>query len=77
MLNQHSIEEISEIYSLLDDIKQEYELGIKPIILKNSPDLFKNPHTVPKIKKIQINRGLGLAAQNTNVLKKVLMNLKK
>ena len=25
-----------------------------------------------KIKKIQINRGLGLAAQNTNILKKVL-----
>ena len=77
MLNQHSIEEISEIYSLLDDIKQEYELGIKPIILKNSPDLFKNPHTVPKIKKIQINRGLGLAAQNTNVLKKSIDEFEK
>merc|ERR1712194_963618 len=44
--------------------------GIKPILIKNSPKLFKNPHTVPKLKKIQINRGLGLAAQNTNVLKK-------
>ena len=57
MLNQHSIEEIAEIYSLLDDIKKEYEHGIKPVILKNSPDLFKNPHTVPKLKKIQINSG--------------------
>ena len=40
------------------------------VIQKNSPKLFKNPHTVPKLKKIQINRGLGLTAQNTNVLKK-------
>ena len=70
MLNQHSLEEIAEIHNLLIDIKKEYEEGIKPILIKNSPKLFKNPHTVPKLKKIQINRGLGLAAQNTNVLKK-------
>ena len=70
MLNQHSLEEISEIHRLLEDIKKEYEEGIKPILLKNSPNLFDNPHTVPKLKKIQINRGLGLAAQNTNILKK-------
>jgi large subunit ribosomal protein L5 len=70
MLNQHSLEEIAEIYNLLGNIKKEYEEGIKPILIKNSPKLFKNPHTVPKLKKIQINRGLGLAAQNTNVLKK-------
>ena len=77
MLKQHSIEEIAEIHSLLDDIKQEYKNGIKPIILKNSPDLFKNPHTVPKLKKIQINRGLGLSAQNTNVLKKSIQEFEK
>lgn len=77
MLNQHSTEEIAEIYSLLDGIKQEYENGIKPVILKTSPDLFKNPHTVPKLKKIQINRGLGLAAQNTNVLKKSIQEFEK
>ena len=70
MLNQHSLEEIADIYNLLGDIKKEYEEGIKPILIKNSPELFKNPHTVPKLKKIQINRGLGLAAQNTNILKK-------
>ena len=29
-----------------------------------------NCHKIPKLKKIQINRGLGLAAQNTNILKK-------
>ena len=70
MLNQHSFEEIAEIHRLLEDIKKEYEEGIKPVLVKNSPKLFRNPHSVPKLKKIQINRGLGLAAQNTNVLKK-------
>nr|YP_009495892.1 ribosomal protein L5 [Plagiogramma staurophorum]AWT38331.1 ribosomal protein L5 [Plagiogramma staurophorum] len=70
MLNQHSLEEIAEIHRLLEDIKKEYEEGIKPILIKNSPKMFGNCHTVPKLEKIQINRGLGLAAQNTNVLKK-------
>jgi large subunit ribosomal protein L5 len=70
MLNQHSLEEIAEIHNLLGDIKDEYEQGIKPILIKNSPKFFRNPHTVPKLQKIQINRGLGLAAQNTNILKK-------
>jgi ribosomal protein L5 len=77
MLNQHSLEEIAEIHNLLGDIKKEYEDGIKPILMKNSPNLFKNPHTVPKLKKIQINRGLGLTAQNTNLLKKILKSLRK
>jgi large subunit ribosomal protein L5 len=70
MLNQHSLEDIAEIHNLLGDLKKEYEEGIKPILIKNSPKFFQNPHTVPKLKKIQINRGLGLMAQNTNILKK-------
>lgn len=70
MLNQHSLEEIAEIQSLLLNIKEEYDNGIKPVLVKSSPTLFKNLHTVPKLQKIQINRGLGLAAQNTNILKK-------
>ena len=77
MLNQHLIEEIAEIYSLLENIKIEYENGIKPILLKNSPALYQNPHTVPKLKKIQINRGLGLSAQNTNILKKSIEEFEK
>ena len=77
MLNQHSLEEIAEIYNLLGDIKKEYKEGIKPILVKNSPKLFNNPHTVPKLKKIIVNRGLGLAAQNTNVLKKNIEELEK
>jgi large subunit ribosomal protein L5 len=77
MLNQHSIEEIAEIHNLLIDLKQEYKIGIKPIILKNNLNLFNNPHIVPKLKKIQINRGLGLTAQNTNILKKNIKEFEK
>jgi large subunit ribosomal protein L5 len=77
MLNQHSLEEIAEIHNLLGDIKKEYDKGIKPILIKNSSKLFSNPHAVPKLKKIQINRGLGLAAQNTNILKKNIEEFEK
>ena len=77
MLNQHSFEEIADIYNLLDDIKTEYEQGIKPILIKNTPSRYQNPHTVPKLKKIIINRGLGLAAQNTNILRKNIEEFEK
>jgi large subunit ribosomal protein L5 len=77
MLNQHSVEEIAEIYNLLGDLKKEYENGIKPILIKSSPNLFRNPHTVPKLQKIIVNRGLGLAAQNTNMLKKNIEEFEK
>ena len=70
MPNQQSLQETTEMYRLLDDIKKEYNDGIRGVLQKNNPKLFKNPHTIPKLKKIQINRGLGLAAQNTKVLKK-------
>ena len=77
MLNQHSLEEVAEIHNLLENIKKEYEKGIKPILIRNSPNQFKNPHIVPKLKKIQINRGLGLTAQNTNMLKKNIEEFEK
>jgi large subunit ribosomal protein L5 len=77
MLNQNSLEEIAEIHNLLGNIRKEYEEGIKPILLKNSPKLFNNSHTVPKLKKININRGLGLAAQNNNILKKNIEEFEK
>ena len=70
MRNTNSLQEVAEIHSLLEDIKKEYNDGIRGVLQRNNPDLFKNPHTIPKLKKIQINRGLGLAAQNTNILKK-------
>ncbi len=77
MLNQHSLEEIAEIHNLMGDIKQNYEKIIKPTLIKHSPNLFQNIHTVPKLKKIQINRGLGLATQNTNILKKNIEEFEK
>jgi large subunit ribosomal protein L5 len=77
MLNQNSLEEIAEIHNLLGDIRKEYEKGIKPILLQNSPKLYSNPQSIPKLKKIQINRGLGLSAQNTNILKKNIEEFEK
>ena len=70
MVNQYSLEEIAEVNCLLEDIKKEYQEGIKPVLSKNNQIMFGNPHKVPKLKKIQINRSLGLSAQNTNILKK-------
>jgi len=77
MRNQHSLEEIAEIYRLLEDIKGEYEEGIRAVLKKNNPTMFGNPHMIPKLQKIQINRGLGLAAQNTNILKKSISEFTK
>jgi large subunit ribosomal protein L5 len=68
---------MAEIHNLLTNIKNEYKNGIRPTILKNSPNLFKNPHTLPKLKKIQINRGLGLSALNTKILKKSIQEFEK
>jgi hypothetical protein len=50
---------------------EEYELELN--FNKKSPARFRNPHTV-KIKKIQINRGLGSEYQ---YFEKILKNLKK
>ena len=77
MRNQHSLEEIADIYNLLNNIKEEYKNGIRPILIQNSSKLFKNSHTIPKLKKIQINRSLGLPAQNTNILKKNIEEFEK
>jgi len=70
MLHQHSKEEIADIYNLLENVKKEYEHEIKSILIKNSPELFFNPHIIPKLQKIKINRSLGLLAQNSTLLKK-------
>lgn len=70
MRNTNSLQEIAEINCLLSNIKKEYEQGIRPILLKNSSSIYNNPHKIPKLKKIQINRSLGLAAQNNAILKK-------
>lgn len=76
MPNPNSLEEIAEIHGLLENIKQEYTQGIRGVLQKNNPDLFRNVHSIPKLEKIQINRGLGLSAQNTNILKKSIQEFK-
>jgi large subunit ribosomal protein L5 len=70
MRNSHLLEEKAEINRLLNNIKKEYNEGIQPILSYNHSKMFGNCHKIPKLKKIQINRGLGGAAQNTNILKK-------
>jgi len=70
MRNYHSLEEIAEINCLLENIKKEYEEGIRLVLIKTNPKRFNNPHKLPRLKKIQINRSLGILAQNTNILKK-------
>lgn len=70
MRNYQSLEEISEVNCLLDNIKKEYEYGIQPILKNTYSNIYYNKHKLPKLKKIQINRGLGLNAQNSNILKK-------
>lgn len=36
---------------------------------------YSNPHQIPKIEKIQINRGLGLSATNSAIIKKSIQEL--
>ena len=77
MRNSHLVQEKAEINSLLDNIKEEYEQNIKLVLINNNRLLFGNPNKVPKLKKVQINRGLGLSAQNTNILKKSIEEFSK
>jgi large subunit ribosomal protein L5 len=70
MRNSQLVQEKAELNLLLDDIKKEYAQSIKYALQKNNPEMFGNINKVPKLTKIQINRGLGLSAQNTNILKK-------
>ena len=37
---------------------------------------FENVHEVPKLVKIQINRGLGVLAQNNNILKRSIEEMR-
>ena len=49
-------------------IKAVYENEVVPYLKETFE--YKNIHEIPKIEKIQINRGLGIAAQNNKVLQK-------
>ena len=49
-------------------IKSIYENEVVPYLKETFE--YKNIHEIPKITKIQINRGLGIAGQNNKVLQK-------
>lgn len=53
-------------------ITKALNLIYKETIIKNLQEKFqyKNIHQVPKLVKIQVNRGLGIDAQNNSILKK-------
>ena len=53
---------------MVQKFKNLYTTEVVPYLKKNFK--YKNIQQIPKIEKIQINRGLGNAAQNTKVLKK-------
>lgn len=77
MLNQHSIDKLAEIHNLLENIQQTYENNIKLMLLKKVQNLYINQHTIPKIKKIEINRGLGRDGQKKIELKKNISEFEK
>jgi large subunit ribosomal protein L5 len=53
---------------MVEKFKKLYNEIVIPYLNENLE--YKNIQEIPKIKKIQINRGLGIAAQNTKILKK-------
>ena len=53
---------------MVEKFKKLYKESVIPYLNENFE--YKNIQEIPKIKKIQINRGLGIAAQNTKILKK-------
>ena len=58
---------------MVEKFKKLYNESVIPYLKENFE--YQNIQEIPKIKKIQINRGLGIAAQNTKILKKALKNL--
>ena len=54
--------------------KQIYREKVAPALSQKFG--YKNPHQLPTIIKIQVNRGLGLAAQNKTVLQKSIEELR-
>ena len=53
---------------MVEKFRKLYNEIVAPALKENF--LYSNIQEIPKIKKIQINRGLGIAAQNTKILKK-------
>ena len=53
---------------MVEKFRKLYKDTVAPALKENF--LYKNVQQIPKIEKIQINRGLGVSAQNTKILKK-------
>jgi large subunit ribosomal protein L5 len=53
---------------MVEKFKKLYNEIVIPYLTENFK--YENIQEIPKIKKIQINRGLGISAQNTKILKK-------
>jgi large subunit ribosomal protein L5 len=53
---------------MVTKIKEIYKKEVVPYL--NETFSYKNVHEIPKIEKIQINRGLGITAQNNKILQK-------
>ena len=60
---------------MVEKFKKLYNEIVIPYLNENFE--YKNIQEIPKIKKIQINRGLGIAAQNTKILKKSIEEFQK
>jgi len=58
---------------MVEKFKKLYNEIVIPYLNENFE--YKNIQEIPKIKKIQINRCLGLAAQNTKIFKKSIDEL--
>ena len=54
---------------MVQRLKKYYFERIIPQLQSNSGFKYKNKHQVPRIQKIVINRGLGDASQNEQILK--------
>jgi large subunit ribosomal protein L5 len=57
---------------MTERVTKTLQSAYKETIMPNLMEIFqyKNIHQVPKLVKIQLNRGLGADAQNTSILKK-------
>ena len=53
---------------MVQKFKDLYTNDVIPYLKENFK--YVNVQQIPRIEKIQINRGLGVAAQNTKILKK-------
>lgn len=59
---------------MIQRLKQYYFNKVVPSLMATSQLNYKNKQQVPRVKKIVINRGLGDASQNEQILKSSQVN---